>query len=65
MKKLYRSSKEKMLSGVLGGLAEYFNVDPTLVRLLFVVLMLITGLFPLIIFYIVAAVIIPDEGRVR
>ena len=41
-KKLYRSNKEKLLAGVLGGFAEYFNTDPTIVRLLFILLAIIT-----------------------
>lgn len=64
MKRLYRSSKERMLSGVLGGIAEYFRIDPTLVRLLFVV-----GLFfsfgSLVLLYVVAAFIIPNEWEIK
>ncbi|HZK66441.1 MAG TPA: PspC domain-containing protein [Chloroflexota bacterium] len=44
VKRLYRSSTERMLGGVCGGLGEYFNVDPTLVRLGFVVAALTTGI---------------------
>lgn len=55
-KRLYRSDNEKMLCGVCGGIAEYFNVDPTLIRLLWVVLAF-TGAGVLA--YIVAAVIMP------
>ncbi|MBA2850220.1 phage shock protein C [Methanococcus maripaludis] len=57
MKRLYRSDKEKMLSGVCGGLAIYFNVDPTLIRLLWVLLFFMNPL--MIIVYIIAAIIIP------
>ena len=60
-KRLYRSGKDKMLAGVCGGIAEYFNVDPTLIRLLWVGFTLLTFV-PLaagIIFYIIAWVIIP------
>jgi phage shock protein C len=42
-RKLYRSRTERMLAGVCGGIAEYSNMDPTLVRVLFVVLAFITG----------------------
>jgi phage shock protein C len=59
MKRLTKS-RDRKLSGVLGGLAEYFEVDPTLVRLLFVVVALFTAVFPCIFLYIVAAFIIPD-----
>ncbi|AEK20396.1 phage shock protein C, PspC [Methanococcus maripaludis X1] len=57
MKRLYRSDKEKMLSGVCEGLAIYFNVDPTLIRLLWVLLFFMNPL--MIIVYIIASIIIP------
>jgi len=41
--RLYRSSTDHMLAGVCGGIAEYLNVDPTLVRVAFVLLALVTG----------------------
>lgn len=57
MKRLYRSKNDRMICGVCGGIAEYFNIDPTLIRLAFV-------LFGLsgsgILAYFVAAVIMPD-----
>ena len=56
-KKLYRSDTDKMLCGVCGGIAEYFSVDPTLIRLLWAVLTCTGGAG--IIAYIIAAVIIP------
>ncbi|MGL4779778.1 MAG: PspC domain-containing protein [Bacteroidales bacterium] len=58
-KKLYRSSTDKMIAGVCGGLGDYFNVDPTLIRLGAVILLFITALFPTIIAYIIAAIIVP------
>lgn len=58
MKRLYKSRTDKMICGVCGGIAEYFNVDPTLIRLL-LVLLGCTGSG--ILAYIVAAVIIPME----
>ncbi|MEG1175005.1 MAG: PspC domain-containing protein [Ruthenibacterium sp.] len=59
-KRLYKSSQSRMLCGVCGGIAEYFNVDPTLVRLLCVLLGCTgTGLFA----YIVAAVVIPQPPQ--
>ncbi|MBE5966248.1 MAG: PspC domain-containing protein [Lachnospiraceae bacterium] len=56
-KKLYRSSKDKMLCGVCGGIAEYINLDPTIVRLLWVVISLAGGFGVLL--YIIAAIIMP------
>lgn len=58
-KKLYRSRTQKMISGVCGGLGEYFDVDVSLIRLLFVGLGLITALFPMFIFYLIAWIVIP------
>ena len=59
VKKLYRSTDDQWLAGVCGGLAKYFNVDPTLVRVIFVVLALI-GLGGVLI-YLVLWVIVPPE----
>lgn len=57
-KKLYRSRKSRMLCGICGGIGEYLNIDPTLVRLLAVLLGCSgTG----ILVYIIAAIIIPDS----
>lgn len=58
MKTLHKSNTQKMVAGVCGGVAEYFEVDPTLVRLGFVALSCIfgSGLFA----YILAAIIIPS-----
>ena len=50
-KKLYRSSDHKMIGGVCYGLAAYLDLDPTIVRLIFVALALITAVFPMFIFY--------------
>lgn len=58
-KKLYRSSTERMIAGVAGGLGEYFNLDPTLIRILFVVLAIFGG--PGLILYIIMALIVPLE----
>lgn len=59
MKKLKRSRRQKMLAGVLGGVAEYFDIDVTIVRLLFVLIAALSAAFPGIILYIVAMFIIP------
>ncbi|MUK89096.1 PspC domain-containing protein [Ornithinibacillus sp. L9] len=64
MKRLYRSEKDQMVGGVLAGVAEYFNIDPTLVRLLFVVLFFLTNIF-LLVAYVIAIFIIPKESEVR
>lgn len=56
-KRLYKSNTNKMLDGVCGGIAEYFGIDPTLVRLGWVVFCAIGGCG--ILAYIIAAIIIP------
>ena len=58
-KRLYRSRKDKMLAGICGGLAEYFAVDPSLVRIACVLLCLYAGTGLLV--YILAAIIIPED----
>jgi phage shock protein C len=59
--RLYRSRSEKMIAGVCGGLGEYFDVDPVLVRLLFVALTLISGGLGLVA-YIIFWVVVPRQG---
>ena len=62
-KRLYLSSKDKMLFGVCGGIAEYFGTDPTLVRLAWVILTIITGVVPGVAAYVIAAIVIPKEPK--
>ena len=59
MKKLRRSRKNRVVCGVLGGIAEYFDVDPTIVRVLYI-LFSFSG-FPIFL-YILLAIIIPEES---
>ena len=61
-KRLYKIEEGKKLCGVCGGIAEYFDVDPTLIRLLWVILVLCVGTG--ILAYIVAAIIMPNKGEV-
>jgi phage shock protein C len=61
MKKFYLSDTDKKIGGVCGGLAEYFNMDPTFVRLLFVVFALFGGLT--VIIYITLWVIAPRRPK--
>lgn len=58
-KRLYRSTREKMLFGVCGGVAEYFETDPTIIRLAWVVFSLLGGSG--ILAYIIAAIIMPAD----
>jgi phage shock protein C len=60
-KRLTRDIKNKMIAGVCSGIANYFNIDPTLVRLLWVVLTLISFGLGGIVAYIIAWIIIPER----
>jgi len=62
-KRLFRSMDHKMLGGVCVGLADYFNIDVSLVRLAFVGIAILSALFPMFIFYIIAWIVIPVETR--
>jgi phage shock protein C len=57
--KLYRSRDERMIGGVCGGLGEFFGIDPTLIRLLFVLLTIFGGTGVLV--YLVMLLIVPEE----
>ncbi len=59
MKKLYRDRWDKKIAGVCGGLGQFFNFDPTVIRLVLTFLCIITGFLPLIIAYIIASLLIP------
>lgn len=58
-KKLYRSYTNRMLCGVCGGIGEYFNIDATIVRLLWALFCLMGAG---VIFYIIAAIVIPNQA---
>jgi phage shock protein C len=59
-RKLYRSNTNRMLAGVCGGLAEYFNLDPTLIRVLFVVLAVLGGSG--VVLYLAMWIIVPKQA---
>lgn len=58
-KRLYRSQTDRVLGGVCGGLGAYFNVDPVLLRIAFVILGLVNGIGAVI--YLIMWVLVPDE----
>lgn len=60
-KRLYKSEKNKVFAGVCGGIGEYANIDPVVVRLLWTLLSFFTGIVPGIVAYIVSALIIPKK----
>lgn len=63
MKKLYRSTSNRMIAGVCAGIADYVNVDTNVVRLLYIFGLMITGVFPLVILYVIAMFMIPEKGN--
>ncbi len=62
---LYRSTQNRMLAGVAGGIAEYFHIDPTLTRILLFLTLLPTGPFGLLIYAVLAFIIPPTPGGVE
>lgn len=61
MKKIYKSDKDKVLAGVIGGIGEYFEIDPTILRLGFILVTIMTGVFPAIIAYGIAVLVVPNK----
>jgi phage shock protein C len=59
MKRLYRSEKNKTFLGVLGGMGEYFDADPVLIRIIFIFLTIISGVIPGVLAYFICAAIMP------
>jgi phage shock protein C len=64
MKRLYRSESDRIIAGVCGGLGEYFNVDPVIFRVIFVILLLPGG-FPGFVPYVILWIIVPTERKVK
>lgn len=62
MKKLYRSKSDTKIAGICAGIGEYFDVDPTLIRLLFVFLFIVTGFVPLALMYFIGWWVIPEQS---
>ncbi len=63
-KKLYRNTEDKLVAGVLAGLADYYEQDVVFYRLAFVVLLILTGLMPGLLIYFVAWIIIPEAPTI-
>lgn len=61
VKRLYRSKKERLLAGICGGLGEYLHIDPTVIRLIFVVLLFITALMPMFVIYLILWLLVPQQ----
>jgi phage shock protein C len=58
-RRLYRSRRHRVLAGVCGGIADYFGLDPNVVRIAFLVSLLIPG--PQAVLYLIAWIVMPDE----
>jgi phage shock protein PspC (stress-responsive transcriptional regulator) len=59
MKRLYRSETNKKIAGICGGIGDMIDADPTVIRLVAVVLCLVTGIFPFVVGYLIAWWIVP------
>ena len=64
VKRLYRSSDNRVFAGICGGLGEYFDVDPTVVRVVYVLLSLLTA-FMGVLLYIILLFVIPNRSEER
>lgn len=62
VRRLHRSRTNRVLAGVCGGIAEHYGSDPTAVRLAAVVIGLFTGIVPMVVLYVVAAIVVPEVG---
>lgn len=62
MKRLYRSPN-RIVAGVCGGIAEYFELDPTLIRVVYVTLSLFSVAFPGVLLYIILMILIPNYDQ--
>lgn len=60
-KRLTRSSKDKMLAGICGGIADYMVVDPTIIRLVFALATFFTVVFPGVLIYLIMWIVVPKD----
>lgn len=61
-KKLYKIEQGRILCGVCGGIAEYLNLDPNIIRLITILIGIFTAFFPLLVAYVIMACILPDKS---
>ena len=64
-KKMYRDQETALVAGVLSGLAQYFKQDPVVFRLVAIVLLILTGFFPGILFYLMAWAMMPRKPNIH
>lgn len=65
MKKLTRSTTDRWIAGVCGGIGDYLEIDPNVIRVIWIIFTVPTGFFPGIIIYILLWILLPEEGQAR
>ena len=65
MKRLYRSEDDKVLGGVMGGVAEYTEIDPVIIRILAVFVAIVTGIVPFALVYLLSVIVIPKKEHLH
>jgi len=63
MKRLYKSNDNKVFFGVIGGIGEYFDIDPIILRIIWVVIVVFTAFVPGVIAYTIAIFVVPNRPR--
>ena len=61
IKRLHRSKTDRIFAGICGGLGEYLNIDAVLIRLIWLLVVIFTGIFPGLIIYVISIFIIPER----
>lgn len=64
-KRLYKSETNKAVSGVIGGMGDYFDIDPVLLRAIWILIVVFTGVVPGIIAYVLVALIVPHHTSAK
>ncbi|MFA7198742.1 MAG: PspC domain-containing protein [Methanoculleus sp.] len=64
-KKLTRSTSDRWIAGICGGIGEYLEIDPNVIRVIWVVLTVLTTIFPGVLIYILLWIILPEQGQAR
>ncbi len=65
MKRLYRSDKNKVIAGIMGGIGEYANIDPVVIRACYLAITIFSAVFPGILVYLLLILVIPKEPRFK
>jgi len=63
MKRFYKSKENKIFAGIIGGIGEYLNIDPVILRIVWIVIVVFTGFMPGIIAYLIAIFVVPDRPK--